>query len=82
MTGWRTAQSSGPPHDLYIPPLVVVCVVVEELAAGVTGAEVVLSSVVVVVEEEAGVVSSLAHPARLNNPAAARDERMNVFIFV
>jgi hypothetical protein len=69
----------------YIPPLVVVCcVVVVELAGGAVtaGEEVVLSSVVVVVDEEAGIELSLAHPARANNPAAARDERMSVFIFV
>jgi hypothetical protein len=64
----------------HIPPLVVVCVVVVELAGGVTGAEVELSSVVVVVEEEAGIELSLAQPARVNNPAAARDERINVFM--
>jgi hypothetical protein len=47
--------------------------------AGVTGAAVLLSSEVEVVVVEAGVVS-LAHPASVNNPAAARDERINVFM--
>jgi hypothetical protein len=56
-----------------MPPLVVVCVVVVVVVGDVftAGEEVVLV-------EEAGIESSPAHPARPNNPTAARDERVNV----
>jgi len=76
------SDAKRPERGAYIPPLVVVCVVVVELAGGCmgAGADVVLSSDVVVVDVEAGMELSLAQPARVKIPAAARDDKIRVFM--